>query len=225
MSAAIEIFLDLSKPNAAIVKGLSDPSAAAFDDWLQYSQVPLIVYLVQPTGNVISPPFFSQVDNAGMSLKCYVGPRPGPDAILASQEVFATVAGPDSAGRVLYFAATLNLNDTRLNAALTGDSLSSYLEFHLNRGDGVGFVPVAQIAITVEAGVHDPGSAVTPATPTEIENLRAELYAWASANFVSWRNDLIPANAGRNVVLNSPDASRTRELGVANDGSPIDNAS
>jgi hypothetical protein len=42
--------------------------------------------------------------------------------------------------------------------------------------------------------------------------------------FVAWRNDLLAANAGRNLVLSSPTAVRSRELGVADDGSPIDNA-
>jgi hypothetical protein len=222
---AIEIYLDISQPKAPMVKGLSDRATFALGPALQYSALTFKVFLVKPTGATISPPYFSQVDNAGMGLKCYVGPRPGVEAILAEQTVFALVPGPDVDGRVNYFSGILNLNDTRLNAALPADTLSTFLEFHLNRGDGLGFVPVAQTPITIESSVHDPGAAITPATPTEINLFRAEMTAWALSMFVAWRNDLIAANAGRNLVLSSPSALRGRELGVSDDGSPIDNPS
>jgi len=224
MSDAIEVYLDVSQPKAALQKSLSDLAAFTLAAALQFSRLPFRVFLVRPTGAAIAPPFFSVVDNAGMNLKAYVGPRAGADAILASQTAFTNVP-LDADGRQFYFSGTLNLNDTRLNAALTGDTLATYLEFHLDRGDGAGFVPTAQTPITIESSVHDPGGADTPATPTEIETLRADLTAWALTQFVSWRNDIVAANAGRNVIFSSPAAIATRELGVSDDGSPIDNAS
>lgn len=219
MADAIELFIDVSTPTGAAVKSLSDRSAFALGPFYQGSLLKLRVYPVVPTGSGTLPPFFAKVAIDNIEMLVTVGPRAGTEAIKAAQYVWSKQLTADSEGKSGYFYADLNLNTTDLNNLIsTNDTITTFFEVQFSRAGGA-YSPVFQSQITLLAVVKDPGSAASIPTPT-IEYLTV---AQGDNKYVQWRNDLIPANAGRNIVLLSPDSARTRELGVGNDGEPIDN--
>src|SRR5262249_12645984 len=105
-------------------------------------------------------------------------------------------------------------------AISTSDTYSTYMEFLLSRSSS-NFAAVYQAQISILAAVKDPGGAASAPTPAASYLTAAQCYNL----FVAWRNDLIAANKGRNVIFLSPDGTHTRELGVGNSAEPIDNAS
>lgn len=219
MADAIEIYLDISTPQGGLFKSLLSREAFALGPFYQGAALQLRVFPVVPTGNAVGT-IFSKVALNNLDFELVLGLRAGTNVIYAAQYVWTKQLVADAEGKSGYFYATFDLNTTELNAALTGETLAIYLEFRLARG-AAGRQPVHQAGATIYAAVKDPSGAASIPTPTA-DYLTA---AQCRALFVQWRNDLDAANAGRTLVFTSPDASKTRELGVGNDGAGIDNAS
>lgn len=218
MADAIELFLDISTPQGALAKSLTDRTVPSFGPFYQGQKINLRVTPVVPTGNSIGT-LFSKVALDQLTFEFVMGVRSGTNQIYVAQYVWTKQSVNDTDGKSGYFYATVDLNTTELNAAITSESLSVYAEFRLGRGAAAAG-PVLQVATTIYAAVKDPSGAASIPTPAA-DYLTA---AQCKALFVQWRNDLEAANAGRTIVLASPDNTKTRELGVANDGSAIDNA-
>lgn len=217
------MFLNLSPPTGAAVKGLNDATTFVLGPFYQGQLLPLRIYPVISTGAVLptsNQNLFSKVSLTNLDLQVVVGPRAGAESILAAQYTWSKQVANDSEGKSGYFYANLDLNTTNLNTAIsTSDSYSTYIEFELSRS-GATFAPVYQAGIQILAVVKDPGGAASAPTPATSYLTAAQCYNL----FVAWRNDLIAANAGRNVVFLAPGAAHTRELGVGDSGEPIDNA-
>lgn len=218
MADAIEVYLDISTPQGGLFKSLTDRTVLALGPFYQGAALNFRVFPVVPTGATLGA-LFAKVPLAGLSFEMVVGIRTGTNQIYAAQYVWTAQNANDAEGKSGYWYATLDLNTTELNAAITGETLTCYLEFRLKRGAG-SFGPVCQQQISVVAAVKDPSGAASIPTPAPSYLTRDECLAL----FVAWNNAIIPANAGRTLVLSSPDATKTRELGVANDGAAIDNA-
>lgn len=217
MADAIELYLDLSTPQGALAKSLTDRTPPVFGPFYQGQKINLRVFPVVPTGNTIGT-LFSKVDLANLTFEFVIGIRTGANQIYVAQYVWTKQVANDAEGKSGYFYATVDLNTTELNNAITAESLAVFAEFRIGRGAAAAG-PAHQVAVTIYAAVKDPSGAASIPTPAA-EYLTA---AQCKALFVQWRNDLDAANAGRNVVFSSPDATKTREIGVANDGSGIDN--
>lgn len=220
MADAISIYLDLSTPQGAIVKGLNDRTNVTLGPFYQGQLLRMRFYPVIPTGNQIAGPFFSKVALDNLDLQVAIGPRAGAQAILAAQYVWTKQTVPDADGESGYFYADINLNTTEANAAIgTSDSLNTFFEILLSRAGG-NFAPVHQAQIAILAVVKDPGAAAAIPTPAPSYLTAAEIYNL----FVMWDNRLRPANNGRVPIFTSPDGAHTREApGVDNDGLPTDN--
>lgn len=223
MADAIEIYLDLGKPTGAAVKGLNDASPVILGPFYQGQLLRLRVFPVVANGAVIPAPggtLFDKVSISNMEMRVAVGPRAGAEAVKAYQPTWAKQVGVDTEGKSGYFYADLDLNTTDLNNAIaTAEFYDTYIEFGIQRSGATTFAPVYQQAVRVLAVVKDPGSASSTPTPTDQYLTAAQCYNL----FVAWRNDLIAANAGRNVVFASPDTTHTREMGVDNIAAAIDN--
>lgn len=224
MADAIEVYLDISTPTGRLVKGLGDATPFTLGPFYQGQLLPLRVYPVVFNGKLVPSPGelqFSKVSLTGLELQVAVGPRAGAEAIKAAQYTWSKQVGADSESKSGYFYANLDLNTTDLNTYIgTSDSIFVYFEFILSRA-GSTFAPVHQAYVQLLAVVKDPGSASSAPTPAASYLTAAQCYNL----FVAWRNDLITANKGRNIVLLSPDGTHTRELGVGDSAEPIDNAS
>lgn len=223
MADAIEIYLDLSKPSGAAVKGLNDSSSFLLGPFYQGSLLRLRVFPVVWNGSVLPTPggqLYSQVSLTNLELRVAVGPRAGAEAVLAYQPTWAKQSALDSEGKSGYFYADLDLATSALNTAIsTNDSLSTYIEFALQRSGATNFQPVYQQLIQVLAVVKDPAGASSVPTPADQYLTSAQNYNL----FVAWDNSLIPANSGRLIRLVSPDGTRIREIGIGNNGEMIDN--
>lgn len=220
MADAISIYLDLSTPQGALVRGLSDRNPVALGPFYQGQLLKLRVFPVIPTGNQIAGPFYSLVPLDNFDLQVAIGPRAGAQAIIAAQYVWTKQTVADAEGLSGYFYADLNLNTAEANAAIgTNDQLATYFELLLSRA-GANFAPVHQAQITILAVVKDPGAAASIPTPAPAYLTAAECYNL----FVLFDNRLRAANAGRVPIFVSPDGAHTREApGVDNDGNPTDN--
>ncbi len=221
MADAIELFLDVSTPQGAAVKSLSDKNAFTLGPFYQGSLLQLRITPVVPTGSTVTAPYYAKVPITNLDLQAYIGPAAGNESILASQPTWTKQLTADTEGKSGYFYASLNLNTTELNTAIaTSAFYDTYFEVLLSRS-GAAFSPVFQSLIRVMAVVKGPAGAASTPTPT-VDYLTRDQ---AMNLFVLWRNDLVAANAGRNIVLLSPDGAHTRELGVGNSAEPIDNPS
>lgn len=226
MADAVEIFLDLSTVTGRAYKALDNQPLAALTigPFYQGSLVPFRVYPIIAGLNQVAAPYYSKVSLTNLEFELVLGPRAGAESILAAQYTWSKQTAADSEGKSGYFYADFNLNTSALNTAIGNNDTytSAYLEFRLSRNGGA-FSPVFQTQPTILAVVKDPGSASSIPTPTE------EYLTVAAARnlFVMWNNLLAPsgANNGRNIILVSPDGTRTREIGVGNNAEPIDNAS
>jgi hypothetical protein len=219
MADAISIYLDLSTPQGALVRGLGDRSPVALGPFYQGQLLRLRVFPVIPTGSILSTPYYSSLPLANLDLQAAVGPRAGAQAILAAQYVWTKQTVPDTDGLSGYFYADLDLNTVAMNAAVgTLDSLATYFELLISRA-GANFATVSQSSITILAVVKDPGAAASIPVPTASYLTRDECYNL----FVMFDNRLRAANAGRSIITVSPDSAHTREgLGIDNDGNPTD---
>lgn len=151
---------------------------------------------------------YIRVPVSGITLDVAIGPRSGSEAILARQNVWTAHADG-------YLYATLNLNTTDLNNAITGDTLSTYFEIKMTENGNSR--PVYQEAITLQSIVIGPAaSSALPAAATEFLT-RAQ----CEAMFVKWTENL----AGNAIELTSPDGTRYRLIGVNDDGSAQDEIS
>lgn len=221
MADAIELFLDISTPTGAAVKSLSDLASVQIGPFYQGSLLKLRVTPVTPTGSKVSPPYFAKVPITTLNLLVTVGQRAGAEAIKAAQYTWSQQLTADTEGKSGYFYADLNLNTTDLNTAIgTADTYQTYIEFQLSRSGGA-YSPVFQQLITILSVVKDPAGAASIPTPSANYLTMEQCFNL----FVAWRNDIIPANAGRNIVLLSPGGTHTRELGVDDSAAPIDNPS
>jgi hypothetical protein len=216
---AIDVYLDLSKPQGGLVKSLNDTSVPAFGPFYQGASLNLRVYPVVPNGSRVTAPFFTKVPLSNLNLQVVVGPAPGTEAIKAAQYTWTKQTVADSDGQSGYFYATLDLNTTDLNTAVGAlTSVVMQMDFLLQRGAG-NFTPVYQADITIKAVVKDPSGAASIPTPALSYLTRDECFNL----FVMWDNRLRAANNGKAPILTSPDGTHTRQTGVDNDGSPTEN--
>jgi hypothetical protein len=204
-AAPINIYNDIV--NNVIVLGLNNGGLVELNRRKLYqgSKLPIRYYPVQPT-NSLTPPFFTLVPLAGLSLDICVGPRAGSESLLARNNAWtATSQG--------YFEGTLNLNTSELNTAIgSADTYSTFIEINLTDSgeervtyqETIGLIPV----------VKGPGTAASLPTAA-VEYLTA---AQQRVEFVRWFNN----PAGNTIELLSPDGTRYRLLGVNNDGTALD---
>jgi hypothetical protein len=225
MADAVEIYLDLSTITGRACKPIDNQplSTLTLGPFYQGSLVSIRVYPIVATGNQISSPYFSKLDLTNLDFQLVLGPRAGAENILAAQYTWMKQVAADSEGKSGYFYADLNLNTSALNTAIGSSDqyTSAYLEFRISRS-GAAYTPVFQVNPTIVAVVKDPTSSSSVPTPTPSYLTRDECLNL----FVMWNNTLAAggANNGRNIILASPDGTRQREIGVGNDGAPIDNA-
>ncbi len=219
MPDAIDVFLDISKPQGALVRSLTDASPPTFGPFYQGALLKLRVYPVVPTGASIGT-LFSKVSLSTLDLQVVVGPAAGAESIKAAQYTWSKQQVADSDGLSGYFYADLDLNTTDLNNAIsTNATYSTIMEFLLSRDAGA-YSPVYQVDIQVKAIVKGPSGAASIPTPAVEYLTRAQ----AMELFVLWNNTVRAANNGRSIITVSPDGSHTREFGgVDNDGAPTDN--
>lgn len=107
-----------------------------------------------------------------------------------------------------WFTASLPLNVAAVNTALTSDSLAVYLELNATTGNRA---TLFQGALTLRKVIDD-GSTVAP-TPVDQYLTKAECLALLAK---------LIGDAGQVIVLKSPNGVYGRELGVADDGTAID---
>lgn len=213
--AYVDLYLDASDPGK-ILKDLNGNTALPLN-WYQGSNVSLRVYVARPTG-LTTGARYAKIDITSLSLQVALGPRAGAEAIKAAQYTWTKQTTADSDGKLGYFYADLDLNTSDLNTAVgTSESYDAYLEFRISEG-GANYRVVSQTPIKVLAVVKDPGSASSTPSPSSSYLTREECLEY----FVMWDNRNRTENAGRSVVLVSPDAAHTRTLGVDNDGAGID---
>ncbi len=218
------VYLDISRPQGAFVGGLAAflPPPPTIGPFIQGQAVPFRIYPVVPLKATqdVPNPGYTPVSLAGLNFELVIGPRAGSGGVgLASVDGGLWSVSTDGDG-VQAWTATLDLNTSAMNTAIgNSDTLATYLEFRIAQDGGAVYKPVAQISVTVVASVRDPGAVPTPSTPDPTYITMAQ----ALSLFVHWNNPIVTNNWGRNVILASPDGNRSRELGVGNDGSPIDN--
>lgn len=181
---------------AAFANGyFSLTEAVNFPQPYQYESYVIKYFPVVPSGNTLRP--WTQVAVGNLTVKMGIGPITGAEVRLAAQDTWTPVTTADSASYNNYLTATLNLNTTLLNAALTGDTLSSYFEIQL--GESGVYRVVYQTPITVKATVIDssgtatlPQAAASYYTKDEIDN-----------GFVKFSNA-----AGAGVIITSPNGKQ-----------------
>jgi hypothetical protein len=207
MAAVISLYNDVV--NNRLVKGLTNAESFAFNSAgiYQGSKLTLRWYPLQPTGSVTSP--FTLLSVTGLSIDIAIGPRAGAESILARQNTWV-----DSGNG--YLEATLNLNTSELNTAIgTSDSLSTYFEIAMTESGSTR--TVYQESISVTSVVIGPGTAASlPSAATEY--LTA---AQVRAEFVRFFNN----PNGATIELLSPDGTRSRLMGVNDDGTAQDEVS
>jgi len=216
MPAVLELFNDTW--NGRLVRGVNNAEAVALPAFYQGDSVTIRYYPLLPLDSARAP-FFEKLALTSLTLQMVIGPRAGADAIKAAQYTWSKQSTPDAEGKLGYFYADLDLNTSELNTAIgTADQYSAFLEIKLAEG-GKPYRVVFQGGFTLLATVKDPSSPAALPLP-------APSYLTADECrelFVMWDNKLRAGNAGRNVILVSPDGASTRELGVANDKSGVDN--
>lgn len=220
---AISLYLDLSTPQGALVKGLLDKTPATFGPFYQAQLLKLRVYPVVATGAALgttASPLFAKLPLSNLELQAVVGPAAGSEAIKAAQYTWSKQSVPDADGESGYFYADLDLNTNDLNTLVGSNAtITTQFEFGLSRS-GSTFRPVYNTDIVIKAVVKDPGSAASIPTPAASYLTADQCYAL----FVMWDNRLRSANNGRGVITLSPDGSHTREsCGVDDNGAPTDN--
>lgn len=181
-------------------------SVTQIPDLFQSNSVDFQVYVVEETGNVA--PRYQLADMSNYGLRISIGTTPtgtsgGPTPV-ALQDTFTL----NAAG---YFEGTLAMNTAAVDA-LIGSSVSvgAYIEFNLTY---LGTrITIYQNTCTLKA-VVDELTSTSPAA-TDVYLTKAE-----SLNTFC----LKVGELGFRLVLRSANGTYGRELGVDNDGSPIDN--
>jgi hypothetical protein len=216
MPASLELFNDTW--NVRLVRGVNNAEPVSLPSFFQGDTISIRYYPLLPLDQARAP-FFEKIDLTSLTLQLVIGPRAGADDIKAAQYTWTKQIGADAQGKSGYLYADLDLNTSGLNTALaTADTFSSFLEFKLSEG-GKPYRTVFQGGITIFSTVKDPTSPASVPTPAASYLTRDECFEL----FVMWKNTLRAGNAGRTVELVSQDTASTRELGVANDKSAIDN--
>ena len=171
----------------------------------QGSKIPIRWYPVRPT-NSITAPFFTLLPVSGLSLDICLGPRAGSESLLARQNVWVENSGG-------YLEATLNLNTSELNTAISSsDSYSTFFEINLT--DAGDERPVYQDTVNIIPVVKGPGTSASLPTAA-VEYLTA---AQIRAEFVRFFNN----PNGSTIELLSPDGSHSRLIGCNDDGTAQD---
>jgi hypothetical protein len=175
----------------------------------QTETVTIRLTVVDPTGNFNAP--YSTVDLNGYGLRASVGQQPtgssGGPAPLALQIEGGFVYNP--AGK--YFQGDLNLSTAEV-AAYIGAAAFKPAYFELNLTTAGNFNPILQETFTLKA-VVDEGTVVAP-NPVDTFLTKGQ----SLALFAKLINDI-----GARIVLKSQNGVYGRELGVADDGTGIDN--
>lgn len=183
-------------------------SVTKIPDIFQGNVIDLKITVVDPTGSV-SGAVFSKVDLGSYGLRVAVGATPtgtsGGPTPLALQNSFTW----DSVDKS--FSGSLECNTTAIDSHIgSAASAAAYWEVNLTLAGNR--ITILQEAFTLKAVVDEATS--TAPTPTDTYLTKAECLAL----FAKFIND-----AGQTIVVKSPGAIYGRELGVADDGSAIDN--
>jgi hypothetical protein len=184
-------------------------SVANIPALFQSATVTLRVSAVDPTGNFTAP--YSLVDLNGLGLRVALGDTPtgtaGGPAPLALQNEGGFVY--NAAGK--YFQGDLNLATAAIDAFIGSQSFKqAYFEVNLTSAGGRD--PILQETFILKAVVDE--QAVNVPNPVDQFLTKAECLAL----FAKLVNDV-----GARLVLKSANGVYGRELGVADDGSGIDN--
>ncbi len=184
-------------------------SVASIPALFQSAVVTLRISAVDPTGNFTAP--YSLVDLNGFGLRVAVGDTPtgtaGGPAPLALQNEGGFVY--NAAGK--YFQGNINLATAAIDAYIGPQSFrQAYFEVNLTQGGSRD--PILQETFTLKAVVDEQAANVP--NPVDQYLTKAE----SLALFAKLVNDL-----GARIVLKSENGVYGRELGVADDGTGIDN--
>lgn len=199
----LKLYCDVSAKK--LVKGLTDSSSFTLPPFYFGDMVSIEVYLVSPNPRGGQGAPLSRIDTAAYSLRVGIGSKgSSPDAI---QDTWAKYTGAEPR-----WEGYLNVGTTNLETALgAADSINRFLEVEIFSAEG-GYETIAQQAVTVHAQVM-PAGAATP-IPADQYVTQAQMLQL----FVQWINA-----PGRTITLTSANNLYTREIGVNDDGSAMDN--
>lgn len=181
-------------------------SVSKVPDVFQGNVLDLKITVVDPSGSLGG---FSKVDLGSYGLRVAIGATPtgtsGGPTPLALQNTFTW----DSADKS--FSGSLECNTTAIDTFIgTAASATAYFEVNLTLAGNR--ITILQETFTLKAVVDEATS--TAPTPTDVYLTKAECLAL----FAKFVND-----AGATIVLKSPGAIYGRELGIGDDGAPVDN--
>lgn len=223
MSATLDLYIDISSTPAKIVAPLTGGRAPSITGFYQGSRLQVRVFPVKATGAVASAAYAAIPVSLFSGIKLAIGPRAGavsPYALAGdgSSYTFTAQSTADADGIKDYWYGELNLNTTEMNSAIsTRESIACQFEVQL--GVSGAYRTMLQLDVTIWAAVIDPSGAIS--LPTSADQYLT--LAQALAQFVAWNSIPVTANRGKTIVLVSPDGAKTREIGIANDGTPTDN--
>jgi hypothetical protein len=224
MSAYIDLYIDVQSLPGRLVGGLTGGNPPVLTSLHQGSRLPLRIFPVKPTGLISSGSTYTAISVSDFSaIKIAVGPRAGTGSPYAqagagTSYAFTAQTSADADGLSNYFYGELNLNTTELNSAVgTAESIQAYLEVHLAIAGA--YRVVYQVPVIIAASVIPVSGSVSLPTAASEYLTRDEIFAL----FVAWDSSAVTANRGRNIILLSPDGASTRELGVDDAKTPVDN--
>lgn len=223
MNPDVDLYIDIQSQPGRMLAGLNGGNPPQFTGFFQGQHLQLRIWPVRPSGTSIGNAFTPVPLTAFDGIKIAVGKRAGTPTPLAlagmgTSYPFAAQTTPDSDGVSGYWSGELNLNTTAMNTEIgSNDTATAWLEIVVVRSGNPRVILQQQITIT--AVVLDPSGAVSlPGAATEYftkDEIRALFVPWDARNRAEC--------SGRRIILTSPAGTATREIGVADDGSGVDN--
>ncbi len=202
MSSPVKLVIDRQAKQLVSYLGSVTSIPALFQSNVQ----DFIIQIVDPTGNLSVPNTI--VDMGGKGLRVSVGATPTGSS--GGPTPLALIAGTwDSTNK--WFTAALALNTTDVDTYI-GSLSEKSAYFELNITESGNRNTILQSTFTIRAVVDELGSTVP--SPTDQYLTRAE----SEAAFLKKKE-----GAGITWVAVSPNGIYGRELGVADDGTAIDN--
>lgn len=185
---------------------VSDRNGGAFvlPNFNKYETIPLEIVLVEPDTAAIGLPQFRRIDISSLSISVAVNDTYDDASPLAYQPTFTKDEDLNM------FSAELALNTAALNTYLgSSDTKAAYFEIEIQEGTARRKIYTA--AITLQNAVTQ----VSSTTPTPVDEYLTK--AQQVAQFVQ---KIMPAS--EQLTFTSPSGAYQRIIGVADDGSPID---
>lgn len=183
-------------------------SVTRIPDIFQGNVIDFKVTIVDPTGSV-SGAVWSKADMGSYGLRMAIGATPtgtsGGPTPLALQNSFTWDPVDKS------FSGSLECNTSAIDSHI-GSAASAPAYFEINLTLAGNRITILQETFTLKAVVDEATS--TAPTPTDVYLTKAECLA-LFAKFVN--------GAGDTIIVKSPGAIYGRELGIGDDGAPVDN--